>query len=276
MSIAVAELRGGLGNQLFQVCAALTARNLGFEVLLDEGPLRGDRKRSLAVEGLGRELGIAFGTHPDRRWGWGRKGLKVITDPEREFARVEEQLHRVTGDVVLRGYFQDRANVFPHLDELTEAVARAAGNVHELTGASTAIHVRRGDYVSEPSTTAFHGNLDLDYYEEALGHQVQEDRADWALVYSDDLDYASNQFAPELERRLPGLRVTVRDTPEADPLAELEYLARHESHIIANSTFSWWAATLSGSNSVIGPRQWWASSAAPDANGLRWPEWTWI
>jgi len=31
-------------------------------------------------------------------------------------------------------------------------------------------------------------------------------------------------------------------------------------HIIANSSFSWWGAWLSGSNQVIGPSKWFGDS----------------
>lgn len=276
MRIAVAELRGGLGNQLFQVCAALAARHLGFDVRLDDGPLRRDHKRSLAVEGLARELGIPLGAHPEHRWWLRRKAPTVIADPAGSFGRVGDQLQMVTGNVILRGYFQDNANVAPHIEELAGAVARAAGERRKAPDSSVAVHVRRGDYIAESITSAFHGNLDFDYYENALRLLAEKGEVDSAVVYSDDVDYVAKHFAPELERRLSGLRVEVRDHPKVDPLAEMEYLAGHDTHVIANSTFSWWIATLSQSTSVVGPRRWWASPAAPDANGLRWPEWTWI
>jgi hypothetical protein len=182
----------------------------------------------------------------------------------------------VTGNVILRGYFQDNANVAPHIEELTRAVAHASGEKRRAPDTSVAVHVRRGDYIEESNTSEFHGNLDFDYYESALRLLAENVEVDSAVVYSDDVDYVSKHFAPELERRLSGLRVAVRDHPKMDPLAEMEYLTGHGTHVIANSTFSWWIATLSQSTSVVGPRRWWASPAAPDPDGLRWPEWMWI
>ena len=115
MNRVTVELRGGLGNQLFQVCGALTARSMGYTVDVDVIPLEADPKRFLAISALLEALGIAVKSGPSMRFSPFRRRRIVLTDPPGEFGDVRRLLATSEGDVILRGYFQDRKNLSSHL-----------------------------------------------------------------------------------------------------------------------------------------------------------------
>ena len=276
MNRVTVELRGGLGNQLFQVCGALTARSMGYTVDVDPTPLEADPKRFLAISALLEALGIAVKSGASMRFSSFRRPRIVLTDPPGEFGDVRRLLAAREGDVILRGYFQDRKNLTSHLQVLSEALQKLPGNCADIPSADLCLHIRRGDYVSERVTSEFHGNLGTDYYVAALKELQLRNQIDSVLVYSDDVDFISQMFVPEVARIFPDISFRSRAEPLNDPLEEVLFLSRHGSHVIANSTFSWWVATLSSSSAVVGPTRWWASAAAPSADGLRWPSWTWM
>lgn len=97
-----------------------------------------------------------------------------------------------------------------------------------------AIHVRRGDM----TTNNFDINLsETDYYEKAIAKFPNEK----FLIFSDDLDWCKQKFK--------GDRFLFNNdcTPEED----LKLMASCKSHIIANSSFSWWAAWLGKKDNQI-------------------------
>lgn len=93
------------------------------------------------------------------------------------------------------------------------------------------IHVRRGDYLNKPQSD-FHYNLsESDYYDKAIalfpGKQF--------IVCSDDIEWCKNKWKDDD-------RFTFSDNK--DEIVDFNLLASCESHIIANSSFSWWSAWL--------------------------------
>ena len=104
-----------------------------------------------------------------------------------------------------------------------------------LSKNSVGIHVRRGDYVDHPRFP----NLTMDYYNEALSIV----RGDTHYVFSDDIPWCREKF-PE--------RFVFIDYPD---YICFDMLKRCNHKIIANSTFSWWAAYLGG-GSVVAPSRW--------------------
>lgn len=113
------------------------------------------------------------------------------------------------------------------------------------------LHIRRGDYVNN----SFYVDLSTtDYYQKAVkefpnaeflvfckDNQNRDDKdLEWALAFMDSL----------------GVKYTMapRENSETD---DLNLMASCESHIMANSTFSWWAAFLGGGKTIV-PKQWFA------------------
>lgn len=156
-------------------------------------------------------------------------------------------------------YFSDCAAQIRHdfaFPPLPEGAARdLAGYMGGLAHA-TAVHIRRGDYVSNPKAHAFHGLMGEDYYQRALEriHAVAGEGAT-LFLFSDDPQWVRANFDSR------GLDAHVVDLGlPAHHDMHLMSLCRH--HVLANSSFSWWGAWLSPLEGVtVAPRRW---VAAPD------------
>lgn len=99
------------------------------------------------------------------------------------------------------------------------------------------IHVRRTDYVNNP----FYVNLsDTNYYEDAIAEFPKDTKF---LVFSDDREFAAKAF-PEYQVY-----------EGKDQYDDFNAMAGCKGHIIANSSFSWWAAFVGGGKTVA-PKQW--------------------
>lgn len=99
-----------------------------------------------------------------------------------------------------------------------------------------AIHVRRGDYLQLPHV--FH-TQSVEYYEEAKEHFPGAD----FLAFSDDPSW--------VKENLPWADV-VEGNP---PIVDMALMASCDGMIMANSSFSWWAAWL-GNKTVVAPTKW--------------------
>lgn len=104
------------------------------------------------------------------------------------------------------------------------------------------IHIRRGDYENNP----FYVDLSrTDYYWEAI--KLFPDKK--FLVFSDDPDFAETYF-------LDKERFTI--VREGDEISQMNLMASCEGNIIANSSYSWWAAYINPNpvRRVVAPRAW--------------------
>jgi hypothetical protein len=111
---------------------------------------------------------------------------------------------------------------------------------------SVAVHVRRGDYESYPSTREHHGLLSLNYYKNAMKHIEGKIGPVRYFVFSDDLQWC--------EANMPG--TIVKGTDKYDDLY-LMSLCNHA--IVANSSLSWWGAWLGDDKPnriVVAPKRW--------------------
>lgn len=153
---------------------------------------------------------------------------------EREFCYNDISLPCM-GNYDLNGYFQsakywkDKESqikaLFDFTDELTN---KSLENLPHNGKQNIAIHIRRGDYVGNPS----HYNLSIRYYLNALN------RFDWKnhnlCFFSDDIEFAKWHFSC-----LPDSYFIHNSEIE-----DLCTMTLCDHFIIANSSFSWWAAYL--------------------------------
>jgi hypothetical protein len=263
------QVFGGLGNQMFQYAAGYAqAKRLGTGLLVD--PVDSERLDH-ARYGLGAfALDTAFWS-PDPRSGGLLTRLLGRPKAKKRFKAWPGPLYRHQGQpyddaiaaigpgTYLAGYFQSERFFAAVADDIRSAFSldHMAASFDQalidevVATPHVAVHIRRGDYASDPRTTATHGLAGPDYYERA--HRLMQRLAPDAryLVFSDDPAAAAEMTADWPDRRLaPG-------TSREEDL-HLMRLCRH--HIIANSTFSWWGAWLADADdkTVIAPRRWFA------------------
>jgi hypothetical protein len=116
---------------------------------------------------------------------------------------------------------------------------------------SVSLHIRRGDYISNPEIKKYHGICSIEYYQKALSIIEEKIPGNELYIFSDDPQWARmNISSPSL--------VTVVDWNNEKPHDDLRLMASCKHHIIANSSFSWWGAWLGKSDNqiVIAPEPW--------------------
>lgn len=162
----------------------------------------------------------------------------------------------------LEGYFQSW-KYFENIREVIKYYFTPDFITNNNSKDLVSIHLRRGDYIGN----SFHPNLRHDYYKKAM-EQFPNDEF---IVFSDDIDFATNCGWFNHERctfkASEHSRGINNNTPEE--LLHLICMSRCKGHIIANSSFSWWAAYLSG-NKTVAPKQWIYTETT---NDRLMPEW---
>jgi hypothetical protein len=106
---------------------------------------------------------------------------------------------------------------------------------------SVSIHIRRTDYLKKDS---IHEVLEISYYIKAINYIKSKIDNPKFYVFSDDKEFIENFFTTE---DIKILNHSFDDKDIFDFLA----ISRCQHNIIANSTFSWWAAFLKTSNEGI-------------------------
>lgn len=119
---------------------------------------------------------------------------------------------------------------------------------------AVAIHVRRGDYDGK-----YHNLLDEAYYHKAMAIMRERGHTRF-VVFSDN---------PTEAERITGAKAIHCD----DPMMALRMMSGYAGHIVANSSFSWWAAWLANTTDVVAPSQWVGHIARLDTSDIvpeRW------
>ncbi len=133
---------------------------------------------------------------------------------------------------------------------------------------SVSVHVRRGDYVSDPSTRKVHGLCPLEYYQMSIGELAEELNDPQFFVFSDDPGWARDNLRPGYP-----VHIVDHNSPET-PWEDLRLMSLCHHHIIANSTLGWWGAWLSRNPDkiVIAPDRWFALAglSVPDLLPKEW------
>jgi len=115
-----------------------------------------------------------------------------------------------------------------------------------------AIHVRRGDYVSDPVARSKHLVCEPDWYRRAWLRVASRWPTATAVVFSDDVVWAQKNLM------LEGSVFYVPSDSARPSWVDLAQMSQCDHFIISNSTFSWWAAYLGASegSEVIAPNYW--------------------
>lgn len=129
---------------------------------------------------------------------------------------------------------------------------------------SVALHVRRGDLVTNPDYARTIGSLPAAYYAEALERLKARLPGAKVYLFSDDPAWCGKNIPPVLPVEIVSGKVT------RSALEDLTIMKRCRHFIIANSTFSWWAAWLGDhpSKQVISPARFFRQPRAMETDLL--------
>ncbi len=122
------------------------------------------------------------------------------------------------------------------------------------------LHIRRGDYVNNP----FYVDLtQTDYYAKAIIKFQEEDPNVKFLVFCADRqggdDKADMEWCKDYLLKPLGLLEKYFEFHQGkDEIEDFNRMAGCKSHVMANSSFSWWASYVGGGR-TIAPSQWFAN-----------------
>lgn len=179
-----------------------------------------------------------------------------VTITESDYASVDEIIKAGKGrGVHLHGFFQRSKYYIPHLEKIRRWFKLE--NLPRVEPEAWVFHVRRGDYLISGQ------ELPIEYYEKVLLDHVPIDSD---ITFVGDCEPA---FAQKLIALWEGARHICGNS-----ITDMRFIAAHSNIVIANSTFSWWAAVLSDAKNIVMPRpakgKYWCAGSDQD---LAMPGW---
>ena len=274
------DVKGGLGNQLFQYATAFALAKRNNDLLeIDISHLDYEYQKEENVTVRSYQLGNfditaricnykpIYGTSLFARAVERFRHLKLVGNvftskflQEANPYLFDEKIVRAKGNVYLCGYFQSWKYFNDIKDELFKELKvnpkYISDNVRNFlykcsNEESVAVHVRRGDYINTNGWL-----IDERFYLQAIELMNKElkDKDLKFYVFCEDLSFVKVLFAS-----VPNVNfVSARN--EFTDFEEFYIMSQCKHQIISNSSFSWWAAYLNTnvSKNVIAPvfKQW--------------------
>lgn len=262
-ALIVVQLKGGLGNQMFQYAAGRCLSVLHkVPLALDKGSYE---PRQAGMYGLGGLSVDALEATPGMipRPGFAEKVInrlapvpmrRIFKESSLEF---DPDFFKIKPPVYLKGYWQSWKYFEPVKDVIRQDFRFSAGFSETIMAKaaalreteSVAVHFRRGDYTN-PGTASFHGACEPAYYEAA----VKRFPGATFYIFTNDPEWVKNNLPAGISYEIPSGSLTHTQYEDLFLMSQ----CRHQ--VIANSSFSWWAAWLNGyaQKQVVAPLKWYA------------------
>lgn len=133
---------------------------------------------------------------------------------------------------------------------------------------STAVHFRRGDYISKPNSSKLHVTCSNKYYRDAIEKLGELTTNNNYFIFSDDIEWVKSN----IELPINSAYINNEETPHED----LYLMSQCKHQITANSTFSWWAAWMNPNlNKIVITPKYWYYDRSLNRTIIRIPE-SWI
>ena len=239
-----AILQGGLGNQMIQIAAAVSLAcdsgvDFAFSTKYHDLPMQG-RKCNVYLDSVFRNLNFIDDL-----------SIKSIY---REPSFYYNEIPKLK-DVCLYGYFQSEKYFAHNLDKIKELFSidsKSKEKIEQkyskiLNENPTSLHLRRGDYLVSGGS---HPYKTRKYYNKAFDSLPKDTKY---LVFSDDILWCKKTFPED----------NFYFAENNEDQIDLYLMSMCRCNIIANSTFSWWAAWLNNNENkrIIAPKEWFGSTS---------------
>jgi hypothetical protein len=250
------QLRGGLGNQLFQVASAygIAKKHKMNLVLLYNNDYKSILTHNRYIDEFMKTIFDYF-----------NYTIFENIDLSNEFVTIYEEtncfdydssiIKENNKDYLLKGFFQNKRYFQEYKTEIIDIfnifknnnISNHLFETYNLLDKSYFIHIRRGDYVNH---WLYEFNCD-DYYTKAINYILNIDNDCHFYIVSDDIEFC---------KRYPILNTINKTYVEDVSTLETIYLISlcAKGGICCNSTFSGWGSNLNSNKNkiVIGPKQW--------------------
>jgi len=249
-----ANLKGGLGNYMFQISAALSLSLENNDIFII------DESKSMTVH---NNL-LTYKSNIFRNFNFGVCNfLKKYDEPFFHHKNITYEKN-----LIIDGYFQSEKYFLKHREELIKLFSIDDFNKNLLGEKynhidfenSCSIHVRRGDYLNHIN---IHPILSIDYYQKCVDEILSEN----ILIFSDDILWCKENL-----RFHDKNVIFIEGNTDYN---DLWLMSMCRENIIANSTFSWWGAWLNNNENkkVFAPKIWFGSHSNHITDDLIPIEW---
>lgn len=206
-----------------------------------------------------------------KRHFWELMGIPILKESPTDQS-FDPYIANAPSNCMLWGYFQTPLYFESIASELrlelkmllSSHVKLEAGNLKESLSSteSVAVHVRRGDYLQNPTFAV----CDSAYYRRAMERMRGMLGSPQFYIFSDDPDWCRAEF------RDTDTKIVDTGRAALDPLHDLLLMSLASHHIISNSSYSWWAAWLADTKTqqVIMPDRWFTREIVAPAAEKRW------
>ncbi len=230
------RLKGGLGNQIFQIIHLLLSTSGKKPIYIDVS-LFGQK---FAADYAGAHILVDKVLSPDAAKRI--KFIKLAPGVSRIFWKIGNRFK----SIFLDDYFSD-INLFPaDLDYKQFFDLECDYPSITVDERSVLIHVRKGDYTNSVNAQIYF-NCEADYFAKAVELISKKIDSPKFFVMSNDNNWVRENF-----HFLGDYKILEID----DPILSFKVMSKFSNFIISNSTFSWWPAFLTKSKNVYAPKKW--------------------
>lgn len=280
----IVKFLGGLGNQMFQYAFYLALKQQFGKVKADLSGFENyelhhgfELEKVFNIQ-LEKASPFELKLYTSERRDWlTRKlrriyGTKDALQLEKQEFGFEEEIFKDPSPRYFWGYWQHHlyhagihpqiADAFKFKQELEGKNLTLARQAAEIS--SVSIHIRRGDYLDHPIL----GNIcNLEFYHKAI--EIMKEKLDKPhfVVFSNDINWCRNKLS------LSEAIFVDWNTGE-NSYRDMQLMGFCKHHVIANSSFSWWGASLKSQKGkiVVAPKKW-VNTPNVDTSGMIHPMW---
>ena len=275
VGMIIIEIKGGLGNQMFQYAVGKhLSLKRGVELKLD---LRYLQEKQEEAEHIKRDFELnkfnikaEIATEADLKIVEERKSKfdfllpyykrNIVKDKTKKF---DKKIFLTSDNSLLKGYWQSekyfqavesvlRQDFIFEKEDNDEYFLQIKNKIE--TTNSVGIHFRRGDYVTNHTTNKHHGVCSLEYYRKAMQTIASKIEYPEFFIFSDEIQWVKNNLKTDFP-------VHFIENSCEELHSDFRLMSSCKHNIIANSSYSWWAAWLNTNKEkiVIAPQKWFAT-----------------
>ena len=279
----IVKLMGGMGNQMFQYALYRALLAQGKEVKLDRAKYSHfDETRKCFLDNGCFDLQYELCTKKEARkyvLGTGmtaRVLMRLFGDKSTHYYEKKDYEFDSNVMKLSEGYLDGFWQTWKYFKDVEEDIRKAYRFTNVLTGKdreyakqirstnSVAVHVRRGDYDKHQE---IYGNIcNQLYYEKAINIINQKIENSFFYFFSNDMKWTRTTFGEQDNY------IFVEGNNEDKGYIDMQLMSECKHQIMANSSFSWWAAYLNNNpnKKVICPGRWINAKETPDVYYNGW------
>jgi GR25 family glycosyltransferase involved in LPS biosynthesis len=261
------NLKGGLGNQMFQIAATYaTAWDNNLEAVFEkihESPSV-FKPRNVYWDTVLHKVNMKKSNEYNKieflQFGFNNSSYRPINLVHNKSYKMDGYFQNPQ---FFNKYKQQILELFSLSNNLQNVVDNVYNNLNDNHN-TVSIHVRRGDYLK---LQHFHPVQDMTYFMNAI-KTINDRKPDnyLYLIFSDDLEWCKNNFS-KLNIQCKYVDINRNDIPK--DVLDMYLMSKCNHNIISNSSFSWWSAYMNKNvDKIICLPHYWFTNPEQNKDGM--------